>query len=190
MKNSVLGLFALASAFILSGCVVRTYPVVKERVNQELTGNRGYIQGQPPAVEEQPRKKTRTIQVVEIEFHSPIRFEMMKQAPEAKAQPEAAPAAEGTSVTEGNRGYITQAPSLQVAAPQMQKYTVQKGDTLQKISKRFYNTTRRWMKIYDANKDVLSGPDKVYPGMTLNIPVTPEMKNAAGPLNKPGENLK
>ncbi|MDD2680209.1 MAG: LysM peptidoglycan-binding domain-containing protein, partial [Candidatus Omnitrophica bacterium] len=67
------------------------------------------------------------------------------------------------------------------ASVSSQKYTVGKNDTLQKISKKFYGTTKKWTKIYEANKDVLSGPDKVYPGQELNIPQE---------LAEPKENLK
>lgn len=49
-------------------------------------------------------------------------------------------------------------------------YTVEKGDTLQKISKKFYGTTRQWKKIYEANKELLKSPDTIRPGQTLNIP--------------------
>jgi len=50
-------------------------------------------------------------------------------------------------------------------------YTVQKGDTLQKISNKFFGTTKKWMKIFEANKNVLKTPNNIYPGKTINIPV-------------------
>ena len=53
----------------------------------------------------------------------------------------------------------------------MKKYTVIKGDTLQKISKKFYGTTKRWMEIYNVNKNVLKSPDAIHPGQVINIPV-------------------
>jgi len=63
--------------------------------------------------------------------------------------------------------------STSEAAPASDKtyteYTVQKNDTLQKISKKFYGTTRKWHKIYVDNKDVLSAPDKVYPGLVIKV---------------------
>ena len=49
-------------------------------------------------------------------------------------------------------------------------YTVQSGDTLSKISKQFYGNANDYMKIFNANKDKLSDPDKIKPGQTLNIP--------------------
>ena len=49
-------------------------------------------------------------------------------------------------------------------------YTVKSGDTLSKISKEFYGNANDYMKIFNANKDKLSDPDKIKPGQTLNIP--------------------
>lgn len=50
-------------------------------------------------------------------------------------------------------------------------YLVQKGDTLQKISQKFYGTTRQWRKIYDANRaKIKGGPDKLAVGTKLTIP--------------------
>jgi nucleoid-associated protein YgaU len=49
-------------------------------------------------------------------------------------------------------------------------YTVQAGDNLSTISKRFYGDPNQYMKIVDANKDQLPDPDKIKPGMELNIP--------------------
>lgn len=50
-------------------------------------------------------------------------------------------------------------------------YVVKKGDTLQKISKQFYGTTRKWRAIYEANRDVLKGgPDDLTVGAKLKIP--------------------
>ena len=49
-------------------------------------------------------------------------------------------------------------------------YTVQPGDSLSKISKQFYGDANKYMKIFEANKDKLSDPDKVRAGMDLVIP--------------------
>jgi nucleoid-associated protein YgaU len=47
---------------------------------------------------------------------------------------------------------------------------VQPGDSLSKISKEFYGNANQYMKIFEANKDKLSDPDKIKPGMELIIP--------------------
>jgi nucleoid-associated protein YgaU len=54
--------------------------------------------------------------------------------------------------------------------PQVRLYTVKSGDTLSKISKEFYGSANEYMKIFDANKDQLSDPDKIRVGQELKIP--------------------
>ena len=49
-------------------------------------------------------------------------------------------------------------------------YTVQPGDSLSKISKQFYGDANKYMKIFEANKDKMSDPDKVKVGTDLRIP--------------------
>ncbi|CNI04421.1 LysM domain/BON superfamily protein [Yersinia thracica] len=49
-------------------------------------------------------------------------------------------------------------------------YTVKKGDTLSAISKQFYGTPNEYNKIFEANKPMLSHPNKIYPGQVLRIP--------------------
>ena len=50
-----------------------------------------------------------------------------------------------------------------------QTYTVQKGDNLSRIAKQFYGK-QDWKKIFDANRDQLEDPDKIFPGQVLKIP--------------------
>ena len=49
-------------------------------------------------------------------------------------------------------------------------YTVVKGDTLSAIAKSQYGNANDYMKIFEANKPMLSNPDKIYPGQLLRIP--------------------
>ena len=56
------------------------------------------------------------------------------------------------------------------AASAPRSYTVQKGDTLSKISKQYYGDANKYMKIFDANKDKLKDPDKIQVGQVLVIP--------------------
>lgn len=51
-----------------------------------------------------------------------------------------------------------------------QFYTVVKGDNLSKISKEFYGTPNKYPLIFEANKPMLTHPDKIYPGQMLRIP--------------------
>jgi nucleoid-associated protein YgaU len=71
-----------------------------------------------------------------------------------------------------------QAPAAAAAAaagggtstPAARTYTVQAGDNLSKISKQFYGDANKYMKIFEANKDKLTDPDKVRAGIELVIP--------------------
>jgi nucleoid-associated protein YgaU len=56
------------------------------------------------------------------------------------------------------------------STPAGRTYTVQPGDSLSKISKQFYGDANKYMKIFEANKDKLSDPDKVRVGQELVIP--------------------
>jgi len=180
---------------LLSGCVVRSYKVVKDRVDQDLSaGNRGFLKGD--AAEPADRKPTRTTRVIEVEFYSPVKVDKEPVAGFRDSSVDTP-----TQDQEwGNRGYISGTPvdqgeelstrkkakrSRQTETPAeagMQAYVVQKGDTLQKISAKFYGTTKRWKKIYDANADVLKGPDKIYPGQTINIPTEGMIAEIPGKL--------
>ena len=49
-------------------------------------------------------------------------------------------------------------------------YTVVAGDTLSHIAQRHYGDAGRWPAIFDANRDKLSDPDRIFPGQVLRIP--------------------
>lgn len=65
---------------------------------------------------------------------------------------------------------VAPTPVPEVAAPEKQFYTVKSGDTLSKISKEVYGDANKYPKIFDANRPMLSDPDKIYPGQVLVIP--------------------
>ena len=56
------------------------------------------------------------------------------------------------------------------AAPAAKTYTVKSGDTLSAIAKSQLGSAGDYMKIFDANRDQLSDPDKIKPGQVLRIP--------------------
>jgi nucleoid-associated protein YgaU len=59
---------------------------------------------------------------------------------------------------------------IDVVAPAAVTYTVQSGDTLSKIAKTHLGDANAYMKIFEANKGILSDPDKIQPGQVLTIP--------------------
>jgi len=54
--------------------------------------------------------------------------------------------------------------------PSSQFYTVESGDTLGAIAKRFYGNAGKYMVIFEANRPMLEDPNKIYPGQVLRIP--------------------
>ena len=61
---------------------------------------------------------------------------------------------------------VTIDPNAKAAAT----YTVKSGDTLSKIAKEHLGDAGAYMKIFDANKDQLTDPDKIKPGQVLRLP--------------------
>ena len=55
-------------------------------------------------------------------------------------------------------------------------YTIEKGDTLSKIAKREYGSADKWDVLFDANREVIGHPDRIYPGQTIRIPDLSEDK--------------
>ncbi len=46
-------------------------------------------------------------------------------------------------------------------------YLIKRNETLQVISQNLYDTTRKWMDIYQHNKPLIKDPDKIYAGFTI-----------------------
>ena len=171
-QRAILSLGCLL-VLITSGCAVRTYPVARERVDQELrAGNRGYIFGDYEASREEERKETRQLQVIEIELR-PSLFQRRGKSSELGYPGPSEPKQEaGDFITTPEGELVAVGSSLESSkAVVMKRYTVKKGDTLNSISKKFYGTSRRWREIYEVNKEILSAPDKIYPGQIIEIPI-------------------
>lgn len=49
-------------------------------------------------------------------------------------------------------------------------YEIKKGDTLGAIAKKYYGNASAYMRIFEANRGVISDPDKIYPGQKIRIP--------------------
>ena len=64
----------------------------------------------------------------------------------------------------------TAAESEEPAAAGDRSYTVQSGDTLWKIAQEMYGDGSKYMKIFDANSELLEHPDRIFPGQELTIP--------------------
>jgi len=58
--------------------------------------------------------------------------------------------------------------------PEAVFHTVERGDSLSKIAKEHYGSANKYQIIFEANKPMLTGPDKIYPGQVLRIPALKE----------------
>ena len=94
---------------------------------------------------------------------------MRASAPAHKAAPKAAP-----KVAAPKAAPAPAAAPVAPAAPVAKNgadYTVVAGDSLSKIAKEHLGNGNLYMEIFNANKDVLTDPDKLKPGMVLKLPV-------------------
>lgn len=60
--------------------------------------------------------------------------------------------------------------TVEAAEPESVMYEVKKGDTLSAIAKAHYGDANAYHAIFEANRPMLSHPDKIYPGQKLRIP--------------------
>ena len=77
----------------------------------------------------------------------------------------------------GNTKYVRSVDDDEVGAPasatkraDSRFHTVESGDTLSKIADKYYGRPNAYTRIFEANRPMLSDPDKIYPGQVLRIP--------------------
>jgi len=64
----------------------------------------------------------------------------------------------------------TQAPATTGSAGTPQTYTIQRGDTLYSLARRFYGDGKLWTRIADANRDKIRDVTAIPVGTVLTIP--------------------
>ncbi len=50
------------------------------------------------------------------------------------------------------------------------QYAVEPGETLSSIAERFLGDSERWRAIFQANRDQIEDPDRIFPGQVLRVP--------------------
>lgn len=136
-----------------SGINLRTYAEDRPRVDQEVSGmgNVGYIGGSMRSSTIAQRKTTRKVYVMEV----------------SKGAGNIKPIEDEETSPGDSKDRAAGAAKAEHFVP----YTVEKDDTLQKISQKFYNSYGKWTRIYEANKSVIPDPDRIKPGTVLQIPM-------------------
>ncbi|MES9922915.1 MAG: peptidoglycan-binding protein LysM [Candidatus Thiodiazotropha endolucinida] len=88
---------------------------------------------------------------------------------------ESAEALEKTVLIAGNVQGVSEVTADAVTAPQQQAkveyYTIESGDTLSAIAKRFLGKASDYPKIFEANREVIKDPNLIYPGQKIRIPL-------------------
>ncbi|MEW8680623.1 MAG: peptidoglycan-binding protein LysM [Candidatus Thiodiazotropha endolucinida] len=88
---------------------------------------------------------------------------------------ESAEALEKTVLIAGNVKGVSEVTADAVTAPQQQTkveyYTIESGDTLSAIAKRFLGNASDYPKIFEANREVIKDPNLIYPGQKIRIPL-------------------
>ena len=83
-------------------------------------------------------------------------------------------ALEKTILMAGNVDGVSKVEIGNVEAPPLadnvEYYEIQSGDTLWAVAKKFYGSGNKYTKIFEANKEVIKDPDKIYPGQKIRIP--------------------
>lgn len=75
---------------------------------------------------------------------------------------------EGIAKVEADLPAAPAAAPAEASAPVF--HTVKKGETLSAIAKQYLGSANKYQAIFEANRPMLSDPDKIYPGQTLRIP--------------------
>ena len=193
-KNVLKGLGVILGVLFLYGCTatkdveVRHYIDVKDRIDQNMEGgNAGFIAGTPQPEDRSEIRKTRKIYVLEVSKgeaaedeetvvvesddavmdrsgfqDEDLGYESGERIEKMKLRDDSVDTMMELGDVDMGKSF---APSSSVV-----EYTIQKVDTLQKISKKFYGSFSKWSKIYELNKDVIDDPDRIKPGVVIQIP--------------------
>lgn len=120
-----------------------------EQVNVQVNGDNAILTGSAPsqeALEKMVLCAGNQHGIAQVDCQLQVEAPAASESAPASAQVKAEPAAESNF------------------------YTVQSGDTLGKIAQQHYGAANKYTVIFEANKPMLTDPDKIYPGQKLRIP--------------------
>ena len=118
-------------------------------LSAEIDGKRVTLRGSAPDME----AKSKAMQFFNEMVDTENTFNMISiPAPEPKPEPEPVPVVE------------------EIAVVEERIYEVVSGDTLGGIAKTYYGNAGSYMKIFEANRDILDNPNLIKVGQKLRIP--------------------
>lgn len=95
---------------------------------------------------------------------------MLDEDERTSKQPVAAQKNNGASNAAANNPFMKKTEKKEVKRLIPETYTVEDGDTLMRISTKFYGTNRKWREIREANKTVISSDGRVRAGQVIKLP--------------------
>ncbi len=90
-------------------------------------------------------------------------------APAAEASAAEAPAAAPAEQVAQAAG--TETPATEAAQAKVEYYVIQSGDTLSGLAKKYYGNAMDYPRIFEANKEVIEDPDRIFVGQKIRIPL-------------------
>ena len=104
-----------------------------------------------------------------------LQVEVVDGVATIKGETEDPSALEKAILMAGNAMGIEEVRADEVSAPtqtiEIQYYEIEEGDSLWKISKKFYGDGNKYTKIFEANREVIQDADKIFPGQKIRIPM-------------------
>ncbi len=125
--------------------------------DKEIWGNAGYIYTGK-------EEKMKYI-YVPIKTRKTTKIKQVQPRPEVKKQ----------QVVSKQKKQVKEKKTLPEIQPRFIEYKVRKGESLWTIAKKVYGDATKWTVIYENNRDILSDPEKIRPGMVLKIPMSEEV---------------
>ncbi len=106
---------------------------------------------------------------------SNLKVEVKDGVATLSGEAESAEAREKAALMAGNVEGISEVKFDELSAPaaevKVEYYEIVAGDTLYGIAKKFYGDGNLYMKIFEANREVIKDPDKIYVGQKIRIPL-------------------
>lgn len=175
-KNIFHGVMCAVLILFIYGCGstsvgVATYTEDKPRVDQGMEGgNAGYLMGTPKVEDRSQYKKTRKMYVLEV---SQGAADVPSAAAPSQSYDYSVPSYDEPAARPVSRvpGTLPMESKPSALTTRLVEYKIEKDDTLQKISKKFYDSYSKWPKIYELNKSVIKNPNVLRPGTVIQIPV-------------------
>ena len=135
-------------------------------------GAKLFGRGEEEAGEKKAEALTDVVKKMGLEIED-LRVDVQKQLARVFGRAKSQEVREKVILAVGNTDGIAQVEdNIEVVSPEPEAvyYTVVRGDTLSKIAKAHYGDAMKYPVIFEANKPMLTDPDKIYPGQVLRIP--------------------